>query len=48
VLDYWSKQDSPVWGIIDLLDNLQDAAVQEGYSESDVFGATLEEEANES
>jgi hypothetical protein len=48
VLDYWSEQDSPVWGIIDLLDHLQDAAVQEGYSESDVFGSTIEEESNES
>lgn len=38
VLRFWSEQDSPAWSVVSLLDHIQDAAVEAGMAESDVFG----------
>lgn len=47
VLKYWSEQQSPVWGIINFIDHVQDQAVAAGVPEREVFGASPDYEAED-
>ena len=42
----WDQRDHPVWGIVELIDAVQDQAVgQNGLTEFDVFGDMTEDES---